>query len=246
MRDSRREWVNAAAALCVVGWLMAAGAGCRSSRHPAVGDLGDAADDDADRTGDARGGDTGNGGGGDGRVAPGPADGGDGRADGAGAGPGTGGDAAAADAGSDGAIGDAGYGAGCNALTTAAPVTVVCAGDAGSPPVPAGGPIVPGTYRLTAVTAYGPCIELDVAQTLTITATTIQTIVDDPITGVSRANATYAVAAAGSMAQTNSCPDNAMRTLGYTASAASGAAPATLTLISSDQGTTTVAVLTRQ
>ena len=84
---------------------------------------------------------------------------------------------------------------------------------------------------------------LDVAQTLVIGATTIETVVQDSITGVARANSTYALSGAGASSQlveTNSCPDTMTRTLGYTA------AGNTLTLYSNDSGTTTVAVLIRQ
>jgi hypothetical protein len=121
-------------------------------------------------------------------------------------------------------------------------VTVSCAGDAGVPTAPAGGAIVPGTYVLTAVTAYGPCLEIAVAQTLVVTANTVATVIDDPVNGFSRANASYTIAGTD-MVQTNTCPNGDRRTLGFTA--VSGATT-TLTLFSSDQGTTTMATLTLQ
>jgi len=242
-------WLNLVA---LVGSVVLAGGstGCKSARHPGVGATSDAAAD--------RGGNPGSdgGGAGDGRAggdlgAGGSSAGSDGGTEGGAPGPEAGGPAGADAAGSDGAAGgadaapdgDAGFGAACNALVPATPVTVVCAGDGGVTSTPAGGTIATGTYVLTGLTAFGPCIVLDVAQTLIIGATTIQTVVQDSITGVARANSTYTVSGTGASAQlveTNTCPDTTTRTLGFTA------VGNTLTLYSTDSGTTTVAVLTRQ
>jgi hypothetical protein len=175
--------------------------------------------------------------------APGPGAGGDGAGHGGGAGTGgapSGGSDAAA--GGDSATGDAGFGAGCNTLMPAGPVDVMCAGDAGAPPTSAGGTLVAGIYRLTAVTAYGPCTAFSVSQSLQLTATTLQLAVADPFTGTSRANATYTVSGTN-LVQTNTCPDTTARTLGYTSVTAAGVT--TLTLITTDSGTTTVATMTR-
>ena len=148
-------------------------------------------------------------------------------------------------AGADGVPVDGGFGAGCNTVATGTPVTVSCAGDGGVGvvPAPTGGSIVPGTYVLTAVTVYGACAAVDVAQTLVVTANTVETVISDPINGLSRANATYAIAGSN-MVQTNTCPNTDSRTLGF--SVATSAGGTTLTLISTDMSNTTVGVLTRQ
>ena len=146
-----------------------------------------------------------------------------------------------APAGADAATGDGGFGAGCNALTLGAPVTFACVtGDAGAPAGPTGGTIVPGLYNLTAATLYGSCIDgISAAQTLAITATTVQAVADDPIIGLQRLDATYTLAGTD-MVQTNTCPNTETRTVGYSAT------PTTLTVFSVSPGLTTVGVLTRQ
>jgi hypothetical protein len=244
MRKNRRRRRSGEVAawlvlIALAGW----GSGCKSSRHPGVGTISDAAADHGGNPGvDGGGGAVGSDGGGATGDVP---------ADGARPGPEAGGADGGDEAGIDGAPaggdaapdGDAGFGAGCNTLTPGAPVTVVCAGDGGGAPNPAGGTIADGTYVLTSITALGPCIVLDVAQTLVITGTTIQTVVEDSITGVARGNSTYTVSGAGVFSQlmeTNTCPDTMARAFGYTA------AGNTLTLYSNDSGTITVAVLTRQ
>jgi len=242
MRKNRRRSGDVAASLVLVA-LAAWGPGCKSSRHPGVGTIGDAAADHGGNPGaDGGGGGAGSDAGGTAADrAP------DGVTPGSDAGGRDGGDAASSDgapAGGDAAPdGDGGFGAGCNTLLPGAPVTVVCAGDGGATSNPAGGNIGAGTYVLTSITAFGPCIVLDVAQTLVITGTTIQTVVQDSITGISRGNATYTVSGAGvfsQLMQTNTCPDTTTRAFGYTAMGN------TLTLYSNDSGTMTVAVLTRQ
>jgi hypothetical protein len=229
---------------------LAALVGACTSRHAGVSGTNDAAVDRA-------GGDVAGGGGGTAIGNDGAATSGDARTDGGAPGSGAGGGAAGtggapsdgsdAAAGGDAASGDAaggdaGFGAGCNTLIPAGPVDVMCAGDAGAPPTPAGGTLVAGTYRLTAVIAYGPCTAFAVSQSLQLTATTLQLAVADPFTGTSRANASYTVSGTN-LLQTNTCPDTTARTLGYTSVTAAGVT--TLTLITTDSGTTTVATMTR-
>ncbi len=247
MPGFRRAWSPAAARSAVALWFLVAGlvggSGCRSSRAGGPG----AADAAADRGGDATGG-GGGAPGGDGADArtDGATDGGPGADAPAGADVRPGTDAGDGSAGADGVPADgvdAGFGAGCNTVATGAPVTVTCAGDGGVAPAPAGGTIVPGTYVLTAVTVYGACAAVDVAQTLVVTANSVETVINDPIDGLSRANATYAIAG-NNMVQTNTCPNTDTRTLGF--SVATSAGGTTLTLISTDTSNTTVGVLTRQ
>ena len=74
---------------------------------------------------------------------------------------------------------------------------------------------------LTAVTVYGACAAVDVAQTLVVTANTVETVISDPIDGLSRANATYAIAG-NNMVQTNTCPNTDTRTLGFSVATSAG------------------------
>ena len=242
MLAHRRRRADLAAALFLLACASAA-PGCKGSRQAGVGGSGDGA---VERGGDGSGNRDGAGGpevtGGDGAAPGSDAGAGDARLaeTGEAGGDATGGDTPGA---TDGEPGDAGFGAGCNTLVPGTPVTVVCAGDGGVTSIPAGGSIGAGTYVLTSITVFGPCIVLDVAQTLVVSGTSIQTAIQDSITGLSRGSATFTVSGAGvfsQLTQTNTCPDTMTRTFGYTATGN------TLTLTSTDSGSTTVGVLTRQ
>jgi hypothetical protein len=224
---------------------LATAAGCKS-HHPASADAGDAG---GDRAADGGGNTTGDAGP-DAHGNP-ASDGGssnpsDARADnrlpdGANSGGGASGSDGAAGGPSDdggGPLGDGGFGAGCNTITLGAPVPFACAtGDAGAS---TGGTIVPGTYQLTAATIYGPCVTgLSAAQTLVITATTVQTVAEDSIIGLQHLDATYTVAGTD-MLQIGTCPNTDTRTVGFSAT------DTTLTVVTINQGSTTVGVLTRQ
>ena len=76
-----------------------------------------------------------------------------------------------------------------------------------------------------------------------VTANTVQTVIDDPVDGLSRANASYVIAG-NDMVQTNTCPNTDTRTLGFSVGTSAGGT--TLTLISTDTNNTTVGLLTRQ
>ncbi len=156
---------------------------------------------------------------------------------------GAGSDASTVGTGGAGAIDAAGdvYGAGCNTLSPGAAVTLVCAPDGGTPPVPTGGTILPGTYRLTALTEYGGCTPAALAQTVAITATTMQTAADSTITGLSYVSGTY-VASGTALVETTTCPTAA--TNNYQFSVDTTASVTTITLISSGSGL--VAVFTKQ
>ncbi len=131
------------------------------------------------------------------------------------------------------------YGAGCNTLAPGVAVTLACAPDGGTPPAPTGGTIVPGTYRLTAITEYGGCTAAALAETVAITANTIETALDSTINGLSYLNATYVVSGTD-FVETGTCP--VATTNNYQFSVNTTAGVTTITLISPGL----VAVFTKQ
>jgi hypothetical protein len=216
-----------------------AAAGCHSSSHGVGGSGGGGGNPHGDASGDAVGSSAGGGGG---TTA---SDGGaDARSNGAGGGGGTttgaGGGSSPPDAASDA------FGAGCNTLTLGAPVNVTCAPDGGVPPTPTGGTIPPGTYVLTGFTDYGFCQTIQAAQTVVLTTNTVETVVDSPVTGFSRENATYTLSGTN-LIQTQTCPapsSPTTNTFGYSVTTAAGVT--TLTLSSVGNGSGTVGVYTKQ
>jgi hypothetical protein len=219
--------LNRVAALAL-GAIAIVGAGCHSSSHGVVGTGGAGGNAHGDAAGDVLGG---GGGGGAASVA-------DGGADARGNGGASGGTTGAGGGGVTDAAGDI-YGAGCNTLTPGVAVTLVCAPDGGAPPAPTGGTIVPGTYRLTAITEYGGCTQAALAQTAVITANTIETAEDSTITGLSYLTGTY-VATGTDLVETSTCPTG--QTNNYQFSVNTTAGVTTITLISPGL----VAVFTKQ
>jgi hypothetical protein len=160
------------------------------------------------------------------------------------------GDAATTGAGGAGATdasGDLGYGAGCNTLTASAAVTIACAPDGGAPPTTTGGTIVPGTYVLAGFTDYGFCGAGTIAQTVVLTASTIETVVDSLIAGgLSHLSSTYVVSGTN-IVQTQTCPATTpppMNTFGFSVSTTAGST--TMTLVSAGGGSATVGVYIKQ
>jgi len=219
-------------ALFALGALACGAAGCHSSSHGVGGSGGSGGNSRGDASGDAAGSGAGGGGGG----ATGTDGGGDSRGSG-----GARGDASTNGSGGAGATDAAGdvYGAGCNTLAPGLAVTLVCAPDGGTPPAPTGGTIVPGTYRLTAVTEYGGCTQAALAETVAITANTIETALDSSINGLSYLNATYVVSGTD-FVETGTCPTTVMNTYQFGVSTTAGVT--TITLISPGA----VAVFTKQ
>jgi len=162
---------------------------------------------------------------------------------GAGGSGGASGDASTNGSGGAGATDAAGdvYGAGCNTLAPGLAVTLVCAPDGGAPPAPTGGTIVPGTYRLTALTEYGGCTPAALAQTVAITASTIETAADSTITGLSYVSGMYA-ASGTDLVETGTCPTTVMNTYQFSVDTTAGVT--TITLISPGSGL--VAIFTKQ
>lgn len=221
-------------AVLVLGAVGFAGVGCHSS---SAGNMGDGGGTGGSAHGDAAS-DLANGaagGAGGGTVTDGGT--------GAGGSGGAGTDASTAGTGGAGVTDAASdvYGAGCNTLTPGVAVPLVCAPDGGTPPAPTGGTIVPGTYRLTALTEYGGCTPTSLAQTVAITATTIQTAADSTITGLSYVSGTYVASGTG-LVETTTCPTTA--TNNYQFSVDTTAGVTTITLISASSGL--VAVFTKQ
>ena len=154
---------------------------------------------------------------------------------------GTNGDASTIGTGGAGATDASGdvYGAGCNTLTPGVAVTLVCAPDGGTPPTPTGGTIVPGTYRLIGLTEYGGCTVAAIAQTVAITANTIETAADSTINGLSYVSGTYVVSGPD-LVETTTCPTTATNNYQYSVDTTAGVT--TITLISPGL----VAVFTKQ
>ena len=225
-----RSW-TAAWALGALVWV---GVGCHSSSHGVAGTGGAGGNAHGDAAADA----IGSSGGGGGAVT---GAGGDAHGNGGagGATTGAGGGSGAVDAASD--I----VGASCNTLLPGAAVPTVCAPDGGAPPTPSGGTLVPGTYTLTSVTDYGYCDPISVAQTLVLTADTVETAAVTTNTSLERASSTFTIAGSNLMAtQTCPTPDAATQTAGFTVSTAAGVT--TLTLVSTVAAITTVLVYTKQ
>lgn len=211
-------------AIVALGALAFGATGCHSSSHGIGGSGGGSPHGDA--SGDAVGSSAGSAGGGGGTTGS------DGGADArTGGGAGGGGGATTGAGGGTGAIDAAGdvYGAGCNTLAPGVAVTLGCAPDGGTPPAPTGGTIVPGTYRLTAITEYGGCTAASIAQTVAITATAIETAADSTINGPSYLSATYVVSGT-ELVETGTCPTTVMNTYQYSVNTTAGVT--TITLIS--------------
>jgi len=105
---------------------------------------------------------------------------------------------------------------------------------------------LPGTYTLTSVTDYGFCDPLSIAQTIVLTADTVETAAMTTNTGLERASSTFAVAGS-SLTITQTCPKldaAAQNTDAFSVSTAAGVT--TLTLISTTASITTVLVYTKQ
>jgi hypothetical protein len=137
-------------------------------------------------------------------------------------------------------------GANCNALLPGPAVATVCAPDGGTPPIPSGGTLVPGTYTLTSVTDYGFCDPISIAQTIVVNADTVETAAMTTNTSLARASSTFAIAGS-SLTITQTCPvldAGAQNTAAFSASTAAGVT--TLTLISTTAPLTTVLVYTKQ
>ena len=216
------------AALMALGVIVFAGTGCHSSSHGVVGTGGAGGNAYGDAAGDV-------GGGGGGATASGGGAGGHSNGGMTGAGGGSG----ATDASTDIA------GASCNTLLPGTAVATMCP-DAGTPPTPSGGTLVPGTYTLTSVTDYGYCDPISIAQTIVLTASTVETAANTTNTGLERASSTFTVAGTNLIA-TQTCPATdagTQNTAGFTASTAAGIT--TLTLISTVATITTVLVYTKQ
>jgi len=225
-------------AVLALGMIAIVGTGCHSSSHGVVGTGGAGGNAHADAAGDSAGNGAG-GGGGTSATTDGGA-GARGSGGGGGATTGAGGGAGAIDAASDA------YGAGCNTLMLGAPVTVDCAPDGGVPPTPTGGALVPGTYALTAVTDYGSCSPFLVAQTVVLSGNTFQTLIDSPLTGVSRANSTFVIEGTN-LNLTQTCPTtdaSTLNTFGFSVVTTAGITTMTLTSVLGT--TTTVGVFTKQ
>ncbi len=221
-------------ALVAVGVLAAGAAGCHSSSHGVGASGGGSGNPHGDASGDAPGNSTGGAGGGGGGAH------GSGGGGGGGTTTGAGGASGVTDAGTDA------FGAGCNTLALGTPVNVTCAPDGGAVPTATGGTLVPGTYVLTAFTDYGFCQAIQAAQTLVLTANTVETVVDSPVTGFSRENATYTISGVD-LIQTPTCPaasSPTTNTFGYSVSTTAGVT--TLTLISAGNGSGTAGVYTKQ
>ncbi len=224
-------------AVLALGSIAFAGAGCHSSSPGAPGGGGAGGNTHGDAGSDVA--TSGAGGGGGTATDGGTGTGGTG---------GRSGDAATTGAGGAGTTDAASdvFGAGCNTLATGAAVTVTCAPDGGVAPAPTGGTIVPGTYTLTALTQYGSCAPVSAAQTVVITANTVETVVDSALTGLSRENATY-VLSGNDVIETWTCPASVTpttNTFGFSATTAAGVT--TLTLISGDTTAANVGVYTKQ
>jgi hypothetical protein len=222
------------AAVVAMGAIAFIGAGCHSSSHGVVGTGGAGGNAHGDAAGDVAGG----GGGATASDGGGDARGGSG-AGGNGGTTGVGGGSSATDAGSD--I----VGANCNALQPGPAVATMCP-DSGAPPSPSGGTILPGTYTLTSVTDYGFCDPISIAQTIVLTADTVETAAMTTNTGLERASSTFGVAGS-SLTITQTCPTldaGAENTAAFSVSTAAGVT--TLTLISTTASITTVLVYTKQ
>jgi hypothetical protein len=222
-------------AVVALGALAFGAAGCHSSSHGVGGSGGGGGNPHGDASGDATG--SGAGGRGSGGGATGTDGGGDARGSG-----GASGDASTSGSGGAGATDAAGdvYGAGCNTLTPGVAVALVCAPDGGMPPAPTGGSIVPGTYRLTGLTEYGGCTPAALAQTVVITASTIETAADSTITGLSYLSATYAVSGID-LVETGTCPTTVVNNYQFSVNTTAGIT--TITLVSPSG---LVAVFTKQ
>lgn len=141
-------------------------------------------------------------------------------------------------------------GATCNTLSAAGPCVTTTISN-GTPPTPAGGTIVAGTYNVTSQTVYGsadagtssePYRETVAVSGVTPTSLTFA-LVQVSGTHTNRTSGTDTISGT-TVSAMNSCPppgDGGSQgaALGYTAT------PTTVTLISSDNGVTTVIVFTK-
>jgi hypothetical protein len=127
--------------------------------------------------------------------------------------------------GSNGRTADGGTGDGCNSLALLGPtITSTCAN--GVAPQPTGGPIIDGTYVLTAMTFYGGCQTVSFAETVVLSAETVQAVASLSAAGLTRANERFTISGTN-LLESHTCPNSDTATTPYSAT------PNTLLLFSS-------------